>query len=197
MNNQLGASEETGLVERILQRDEAALREIIQSLGPQVKALCLGICADDLEAEEVVSIVFWELWNRTDRFDGTRGSLRTYLLTLARSRAIDTRRAALARRRNLGRYFDSGVAPMDTDKTEDSFLRHAAKEESARLRQALEHLPAQQKSALQLAFFEGLSHREVAEEQDLPLGTVKTNIRRGLLRLKQFMADPTAAGRLA
>ena len=81
------------LATRICGRDESALGEVIGLYGPQVQAACMRICADLLDAEGVVSQVFWELWNSAHKFDACRGSLRTYLLTLARSRAIDRQRS--------------------------------------------------------------------------------------------------------
>ncbi len=181
------------LLSRIADRDEAALIQVIELYAGQVKSICLRICSDELEADGLVSVVFWELWNGFAKYDHCRGSLRSYLLTLARSRAIDWQRAATARNRNLQQFFlashrhsTAGEQTMN-----EGTNAQESREHSEELRRAIELLPAHQKSALELAFFDGLTHREVAERQSLPLGTIKTNIRRGLLQLRRILIEVT------
>jgi RNA polymerase sigma-70 factor (ECF subfamily) len=182
------AYEDAELLSRIVGRDEAGLAQAIQLYAGQIKAICLRICVDELEADEVVSVVFWELWHGVRKVDLNRGSLRTYLLTLARSRAIDRQRAAAARVKNCQKYLESQRSHCMTNQ-EEGVEAHMGKERSQELREAIAGLPAAQKSALELAFFDGLTHREVAERQSLPLGTIKTNIRRGLMQLRKMMVE--------
>lgn len=185
-----GTASDRELIAQIRSRDEAGLAVAIELYGGQVKSICLRICVDELEADEVVSLVFWELWHAISKFDPQRGSLRTYLVTLARSRAIDRHRAATARVKNSLKYFDIQRSKLEDIQTcHDGFMASVTGERSAVLHEAIARLPAQQKSALELAFFDGLTHREVAERQSLPLGTIKTNIRRGLIQLRKMMAD--------
>lgn len=186
-----GCDEE--LVLRIAKGDEGALMHVIELYAGQVKSICKRICADELEADGVVSVVFWELWNGIAKYDPKRGSLRTYLLTLARSRAIDWQRAASARDKNNKEFFfASSQRPMAGTLTMNEVANAQENaERTAELRRAIELLPDQQKSALELAFFDGLTHREVAERQSLPLGTIKTNIRRGLLQLRKILIEDT------
>lgn len=195
INNRLFAgSLDAELVAGMRQRDEAALVEVIERYGSQVKAICMRICTDELEADEVVSVVFWELWNGTDKVNLRRGTLRAYLLTLARSRSIDRQRAAAARKRNYEKYFESNQAGWnELQSSETGMQAQLNTERGEQLRDAIAKLPASQRSALEMAFFDGLTHREVADRQCLPLGTIKTNIRRGLLQLRNMMLD--AAGR--
>ncbi len=184
------------LVARIINRDEAGLSEAIELYAGQVKSICARICVDELEADEVVSLVFWHLWNATSKYDCRRGSLRTYLLTLARSRAIDRQRASIARSKNSQKYFESQQTRLGTMPTSDEGCEmQIDKQRTQELREAIAHLPDAQKSALELAFFDGLTHREVAERQALPLGTIKSNIRRGLIQLRKMMADMTGQER--
>ena len=186
------------LATRVCQRDESALGEVIGLYGPQVQATCMRICADLLDAEGVVSQVFWELWNSAHKYDPQRGSLRAYLLTLARSRAMDRERAnaALLRKTKAGAAIGT-IAAKARVVRDDPCEREIMKERKLEICQALKQLTASQKDALELAFFDGLTHREVAAKLHLPLGTVKTNIRRGLLQLRAYLTELDAKGRSA
>jgi RNA polymerase sigma-70 factor (ECF subfamily) len=184
------ACQDAELLSRIVGRDEAGLAQAIQLYAGQVKAICLRICVDELEADEVVSVVFWELWHGVHKIDLDRGSLRTYLLTLARSRAIDRQRAAAARLKNCQKYLESQRSHYSSMADQHAgVVAQMGHERSQELREAIAGLPAAQKSALELAFFDGLTHREVAQRQSLPLGTIKTNIRRGLMQLRKMMVE--------
>lgn len=186
----MDAAGDRNLLLQIQRREEQGLTQAIELYAGQVKAICQRICVDELEADEVVSLVFWELWHSVEKFDSRRGSLRSYLLTLARSRAIDRQRATAARTRHSQKYFEShpdqatgwlievGGCESQLDQERNSLLRAA-----------LAELPKAQKSALELAFFDGLTHREVAQRQELPLGTIKTNIRRGLMQLRKKLNE--------
>lgn len=186
------------LAARISQHDEAALGEAIMLYGPQVQALCGRICTDRLDADGVVSQVFWELWNTAAKYEVQRGSLRVYLLTLARSRAIDRKR------HNAAYAAKTSAETMIMCITERNHRLHdeppdqqVLKEREQEIRQALNRLTLSQRKALKLAFFDGLTHREVADELSLPLGTVKTNIRRGLLRLRELLGEMDMKEKLA
>lgn len=185
----LERQQEIDLIRRIVDRDEAALHEAIRYLGSQVRGVCRSICLDTLEADGVVSDVFWELWNRPERYDKHRGSLKSYLLLLARSRSIDHRRAVSARTRTAKGYFETNSQETRAESPcpSSSLEQHVDRAEQVDM--ALQKLPTAQRAALHLAFFEGLTHREVAERQELPLGTVKTNIRRGLLQLRNMLSS--------
>ncbi len=183
---------------RICERDESALGEVIGLYGPQVQAACTRICADLLDAEGVVSQVFWEFWNAAHKYDARRGSLRAYLLTLARSRAIDRERSNAAHCRKT--MAENTVYSIDERRGivyDDPCEREIMKERELEIRQALKELSVSQQNALELAFFDGLTHREVAAKLRMPLGTVKTNIRRGLLQLHASLTGANVEGRLA
>ena len=98
------ADEEAALVQALAHGDEAALREVISRYGGLVRQICRRICFDETVVNELVSEVFWEMWRRADSFDPNRGTVRTYLLTMARSRAIDRRRASTSRQRMQSRF---------------------------------------------------------------------------------------------
>lgn len=186
------------LAARISQRDESALGEAIGLYGAQVQALCGRICTDRLDADGVVSQVFWELWNAAYKYEAQRGSLRVYLLTLARSRAIDRQRHNAAyTAKTTTETMVMCITERNHQRHDEPTERQMIKERQQEIRQALEQLPLPQRRALKLAFFDGLTHREVADKLALPLGTVKTNIRRGLLRLREVLCESDIKEKLA
>ncbi|GAB5405493.1 MAG: hypothetical protein Aurels2KO_37240 [Aureliella sp.] len=190
-----GILDEIDLVQRIVRREDGALSQAILHYGDQVYGLCAAISRDEFDAECVASDVFLELWMRPEAFDSTRGRLKTYLLTLARCRSIDRLRSRVARETNMDKFV--GEASHDRsnyahEETGDASTIGA--ERKATVDDALLRLPESQRDALQLAFFHGLTHIEVAEKLALPLGTVKSHIRRGLLQLKNELAERVDVG---
>ena len=177
------------LIQSICRRDESALDDAIRIYGGQVNALCKRICCDDLEASGVVSEVFWELWRNASLFQSHRGSLRSYLLTMARSRSLDRYRRVASQNRRQSKFIEAAVDRMgDFASNESPDERPIHDENSREVHSALSQLPQLQRQALILAFFDGLSHSQVSQELGMPLGSVKTNIRNGLLKLRQLLA---------
>ncbi|RIL02614.1 MAG: RNA polymerase subunit sigma [Proteobacteria bacterium] len=168
--------------------DADALGRLYDRYGATVLALCLRILRDRAEAEEVLEEVFWELWARRERYDASRSAPFSYLMTLARSRALDRLRF---RRRREGVWValpsHGGVEPAATGQGTDPFEDTSAQQQRAAIDRALEELPAPSRRAVEMNFFEGLSHREIAERLGDPLGTVKTRIRQGLLTLRKAL----------
>jgi RNA polymerase sigma-70 factor (ECF subfamily) len=177
------------LMRAVAARDETALAGLYDRYGNATYALCLRILRDPLSAEEVVFDVFWELWERAGRFDERRGTPLAYLLGVARSRATDRFRSLRAKKRSpdgsAGQDGDGAVPPAvdQTTPVDDALLR----EQRARVRGALAQLPGQDREALDLAFYEALTHSQIAERLNLPLGTVKSRIRQALLRLGKLL----------
>ncbi len=178
------------LMAAIKQGDKEALAQLYDRHVGQVYALCLRILHRDSEAEVVVSDVFWEIWHKPDNFDSTRGTCRTYLLTLARSRAIDRWRASKTRVRKTqdAREAAGDKASRVQESMEPSQLA-STKERQEAVRRAVEQLSAKQRETLRLAYFEGLTHREIAEKISMPLGSVKTHIRNGLRKLRTTLSS--------
>jgi RNA polymerase sigma-70 factor (ECF subfamily) len=170
------------------ERQASALALLHDRHAPTLFALCLRILRNAEEAEEVLEDVFWQLWQRAGQYDPGRGSVIAYLVTLARSRAGERVRRRARRGRLRRAVPDELVADAVL-----SVPGHAAtplhealsRERRERIRAALGALPAPQRVALELSFLEGLSHPEIAERLGEPLGTVKTRIRTGLLRLRE------------
>ena len=177
----LRSGEIEALLAAIAAGQQARLAELYDRCNRQVFALALRIVRDRQLAEEVLLDVFLQVWRRAASFDPKRGRGFHWLLTIARSRALDTLRAKSLRRTREGELgpaqaeHDRGLAPVE----------HAhAGERSLRVQRALADLPTEQARALELAYFEDLSHSEVAARLGLPLGTIKTRIRLGMLKLR-------------
>lgn len=178
------------LVASIARRNHAALKLLIDRYAGLVLAVCIRVSIDQSDAESVMSDVFLEFWNRHQQYDASRGSLSSYLLVLARSRSIDRRRMRLANEIKTSRF----VADASTDSSRfvDGETGEAASllgEERRLLRRVLDSLPESQRQVLRMVFFSGCTHAEVSERLQLPLGTVKSHVRRGLSRMKQSLTE--------
>jgi len=177
--------DDLALMDAIAAGDRAALARLYDRHAPLLLAVCRRVLNDADEADDVLVDVFFEVWSRADRFDGSRGNPLTYLVTLARSRSIDRRRS-LGSRPPLrsDRSAELAVRPADTA---GPLLDTQMGEQAQRVRAALAGLDADQRTALECAFYDGLSHTEVARKLGKPLGTVKTSIRQGLIRLRGIL----------
>jgi RNA polymerase sigma-70 factor (ECF subfamily) len=170
---------------RMAQGDHDGLVELYDRHARAIYSLALRILQDRAEAEDVVQDVFAQVWTQAARYDTSRGAVAAWMLMMARSRAIDRLRAKRARPDNTAdtratlNMPDAGV-PQD--------LQLLSAEEVARLRRALAELPLLQRVALELAYYEGLTHAEIAERLEEPLGTVKTRIRQAVIRLRESLA---------
>jgi RNA polymerase sigma-70 factor (ECF subfamily) len=173
-----------GLMARLAVGDERALSELYDATSHRVYGLALRILRTNEAAEEATLDVYAQLWRRPEQFDPERGSVASYLLTLARTRSLDLQRSR-ARRAGIEEPLDeidlAAPGPSPELAARDVF---AAK----RLHRALAALSGEQRSAIVAAYFGGLSHSEVAAALDQPLGTVKTRIRDGLIALRREMA---------
>jgi RNA polymerase sigma-70 factor, ECF subfamily len=166
------------LMRRIAARDQAALRSFYDRHAGLIYALVRRIVRNSDDADELLSDVFWEVWSQSGRFDESRGCPRTYLVMLARSRAIDRLRSR-GRHGTTMQITESPAAP-GKDVVE-------ASEVAQIVRTALDAMDSPQRQMIEYAFYEGLSHSEIAARTQQPLGTVKTYIRRGLIRLRDSL----------
>ena len=190
IHTQLKEQSDEELVRLICERDESALDSVVRIYGGQVNALCKRICCDELEANSVVSEVFWDLWRNAGQFQSQRGTLRSYLLTMARSRALDRYRSVSSQQRKQYKFMMSAAdRSADFVSNESPETRPLLAEKSKEVHSALDKLPQLQRQILLLAFFDGLSHREVSQHLSVPLGSVKTHIRNGLLKLRHLLAS--------
>jgi RNA polymerase sigma-70 factor (ECF subfamily) len=166
-----------------------ALAALYERYGRAVTGVCRRIVGDARDAEEATLDAFVQLWEHGDRYDPLRASPLTYLMTLARSRALDRARALGRQRGAISDEDGSLLAALErSDGASMSPLAALlSAEDRGGIEGALALLPAEQREAVALAFLEGLSHREVAARLGAPLGTVKTRIRQGLLRLRDSL----------
>jgi RNA polymerase sigma-70 factor (ECF subfamily) len=163
--------------------DEAAFAQVYDALSAAVFGTCLAVLRDRDHAAEVLQEVMVEVWRTAGRFEPSRGSARTWTLTLAHRRAVDRVRAVQAQRNRDQRALDEQVErPFDVvaEEVEESMDR-------ARVRHCLAGLTPTQHEAVVLAYYGGRTYREVADELAAPLATVKSRIRDGLLRLRDCL----------
>lgn len=161
---------------------QQALAELYDLTSRQVFALAVRILKDRQIAEEVVLDVFLQIWKRAATFDPARGRAFGWILTIGRSRALDALRSRTVRSR-LEQDTTSRFAPADAANSPPE--RAAAGDRRNRVAAAIAELPPEQARALELAYFQGLSHTEIAAELRVSLGTIKTRIRLGMLKLRE------------
>ena len=177
------AAADDGNVERLVERtaagDRGAFAGMYDQLAPLVYGIVLRVVRDAAMAQEVTQDVFLSVWCTAAKFDRTRGSARAWVATIAHRRAVDVVRSEQAARDRVER-----VAPAmflrEFDEVAETVVGRAGDDE---VRLALRSLTDLQRRAVELAYYQGLTHREVAELLDVPLGTAKTRIRDGLRRL--------------
>jgi RNA polymerase sigma-70 factor (ECF subfamily) len=169
------------LIARIKGRDADALAELYDRYSSRLMGLAKRIVGDTGEAEEVLQELFLWVWRSAASFDASRGSVVAWLLVATRSRAIDRVRA---RRPAVRAGLRSVDAVPDAAGPQDVEADSADRQWERLCRSAISELPEDQRRTLELAYFEGLTHQEIAEQTGTPLGTVKTRVRLGLMKLR-------------
>ena len=183
------ASVDRDLLARCARGDEAALAALYDRYGGPIYAVALRITGEQVDADEVALETFAQAWREAERFAGDRGSAAAWLTMIARSRALDlvrmrTRRGRLADQALAADPTGSlarGSAPAGADRAVEGSER---REQVSR---ALAELPAPQRTAIELAYYHGLSQSEIAERLQEPLGTVKTRVRAGMQKLRELL----------
>ncbi len=185
-------SDDGALVAQVAAGDPQALRSLYDRCSQRAFSVAIGVLTNRGEAEDVVQETFLQVWRQARRFDARRGGAMAWIVTIARSRAIDRLRARSAADRATASVRQEPPAqhvPSPSEAAEHAELRrHVA--------DALAELPTEQRRALELAYFRGLSQAEIATELGDPLGTVKTRVRLGLGKLAALLA-PSGAGGLS
>lgn len=169
---------------RMARGDQSALAELYDRHARRVFSLAVRILREHADAEDVVQEVFTQVWVQAGRYDAGRGAVAAWMLMMARSRAIDRLRSRQARpeaaaESHAAENVPAAATPQDLDLL--------STEQVAHLRNALNELPAAQRVALELAYYEGLTHAEIAARLAEPLGTVKTRIRQAVIKLRESM----------
>lgn len=181
------AAEHATLAAAMARGDKQALARLYDLLGRPLYSLALRITGDAAEAQDVVQDVFLQLWHKAADYQPSRGSYFAWAATLTRNRALDRIRMH-KRRGEIIRESAGDLQPAAADNQADSGDALWIREKAGAVRQALAGLPAEQRTAIELAFFTGLTQQQIAERLGDPLGTVKARIRRGLLRLRETLS---------
>jgi RNA polymerase sigma-70 factor (ECF subfamily) len=176
-------SEDESLVQRMAAGDDAALGALYDRWYPVVHGVVSRLLRQPDDVEDIVEETFWQAWRQASRFDRSRGAVQTWLSTIARSRALDRVRA-VRRRREEPLEGDDGQVVVQQAAEGDPGLDADASERRRIVVAALSGLPAEQREALELGYFGGLSQTEIAERTGQPLGTVKTRMRLALQKLR-------------
>ena len=171
------------LLRRSGRGDEAAFAELYDAMAARAYGLAVRVVRDPSQAEEVAQEALLEIWRTASRFDAKKGSPVSWILTIVHRKAVDRVRSAEASSRRDTTYHQESGTP-DHDSTAEAAY---ASMEARRVRQAMQSLTEVQREALELAYFKGYTHTEVAAMLDLPVGTAKTRIRDGLIRLRDTM----------
>ena len=167
------------LVTAVRAGDQGAMAALYDRYSSIVYSVALRVLQDAGSAEDVLQDIFMQLWRNPGAFDSSRGSLAAWLAVITRNRSID----ALRRRRPESNIEDV-VVSVEADLASEAERSRAM----GKVRSVLEAMPAAQRSALEMAYFEGLTHSEIAAKTGEPLGTIKTRIRTGLLLLRKVFA---------
>lgn len=171
--------DEAALIERIRAGDETAMADIYDRYSGIVYGVALRVLGDTTAAEDVVQEVFLQLWRNPQAFDANRGKLPAWLAVIARNRAIDH-----LRKRPLEDDIEDLAISTGVNLESESAQRLAVE----KIRVVLAQLPQEQRRVLEMAFFEGMTHTEIAAKTGEPLGTIKTRIRTGLLAVRKAVS---------
>lgn len=174
--NLRSAAEDKVLLDRVLARDQSAMAELFDRYSGMAYSVALRVVKDSAQAEDVMQDVFFQVWQNPRAFVSDRGSLGAWLAVVVRNRAIDA-----IRRRKPSDPVEDVVLPSPTNVAAE--VEHRTMLD--RVRTAMKDLPPEQRESVELAFFEGMTHAEIAEKKGEPLGTVKTRIRTALMSVRK------------
>ena len=174
------------LIVRLRAQDQSALNLLYERYSGVVYALALRIIGQSADAEDIVVDSFWQVWQQAANYDVSRGQLRSWIVTIARSRALDRLRVIRRAPTVDSEEADNARRILASDDNPEQETWEA--EQSAIVGAALAALPKEQREALELAYYQGLSQSEVAARLGEPLGTIKTRIRLGMMKLREQLS---------
>ena len=172
------------LISKIASGDQSALTSLYDSTNRMVYGLVLRIVAEPATAEEVALDVYAQVWRQASNYDGKRGTPLAWLLTIARSRAIDRIRSSKQEQQRKEPLDNVANEIAETETPEQISV---ASEQRRIVKSALATLPLEQREVIELAYYQGLSHSEIALKLGQPLGTVKTRTRLAMIKLREFL----------
>jgi RNA polymerase sigma-70 factor (ECF subfamily) len=165
--------------------DQSALTRLYDSTNRMAYGLILRIVSNTHTAEEVLLDVYLQIWRKAETYSASKGTVLAWLFTIARSRAIDALRSRASRESGQQDPLDTAVAAVDRSPSPEE--NSAIAQRRKFVQECLAELPVDQRQAIELAFFRGLSHSEIAEALKQPLGTIKTRVRLGMARLRESL----------
>ncbi len=171
------------MLPRVARGDRKAVEECLDRYGGLVWAMALRWSQNQSDAEDTVQDIFIELWRTSDRFDPEKGTEVTFIATIARRRLIDRRRKRLREAARIAPAGDHDIEQMPG--TQHLALEGAG--EASMARKALDQLPPDRRRVLQLSIYEGLTHEQISQKTGIPIGTVKSHVRRGLKTVRNFL----------
>ena len=177
------------LLELIKQKDETALGMLYDMLGGWIYSLAHSILSNSADAEEVTQEVFHTVWTKADTFDPRRGSARAWIATIARRQAIDRTRSRIYRSRTRESQANPNEQPSVHHDQGDGVRRMETNADADHVSQALMELEEEQRKVVSMAYFDGMSHSEIARALDTPLGTVKSRIRSAMNHLRKKLIN--------
>jgi len=183
----LEGARDRDLVRRVIAKDEEAFRSLFRRYAPMAKALALRVVRQPFVAEEIVQEAFLALWRNPGAFREDRGSFRAWMLSTVHHRAVDAVRREEAWRRRSREQDPDALVAEDVGATVAEELDHAAMRRQ--IRAALDQIPPEQRQVLEMMYFEAKTQSMIAEELDLPLGTVKSRTLLGMRRLRDLVVE--------
>ena len=189
-------SPDSALVALAASGDERALGDLYDRYGGMAYSLACAIVSEHADAEEVVADAFAQIWRSASGFDSARGSVAAWVATITRTRALDLVRSRKRRARVLEEaavVTDEGETLVLAPTVEAADRGAEQSETSAIVRRSLDELPAAQRRVIELAYFGGFSQSEIAAQLSEPLGTVKTRMRTGLIKLRELLGSQSAS----
>jgi RNA polymerase sigma-70 factor (ECF subfamily) len=185
MQSSTQAQELAELMARVAKGDQDAFAKLYDITSRSVYGIALRVLTDPAQAEEIAQEVYVDAWRTATRYNPAQGSVSAWLNTIAHRKAVDRVRSVERSRQREQRHAEASVDPPVPDVSETVI----AQDESRRVREALQALPPAQRTALELAYYEGRTHREIAEFLEIPLGTAKTRIRDAMQRLRRNLGE--------
>ncbi len=173
-----------GALLRTAMEDRAAFQQLYRMTSAKLFGICLRICGERQAAEDVLQDVYVQVWRRAGAYEPGRASPITWLATIARNRALDWRRAHARTPQGA-----DAELPEIADPAPDAEAELIDADEAARVRACLEELEARQRNAVRTAFYEGVTYAELAARKSVPLATMKSMVRRALIRLRRCLSD--------
>ncbi|MFN1834525.1 sigma-70 family RNA polymerase sigma factor [Balneola sp. MJW-20] len=177
------------LMKRIQQRDSEALSELYDLYSRIIYGMILGILRKKEEAEDLLQVIFTQIWNKSDKYTDSKGTVYTWVMSLARNKAIDRLRSKVYKeqdKQSVSLDDEDVFNPLYSEEADP--LENAVKNDRASIiRKALDELSEKQRKVIQTAYFVGMTQAEMSEEFGIPLGTVKTRMRDGMIKLREIL----------